>query len=246
MRIRACAIGIATTDGAFADNYRRALDLTAAAGGKGAQVILLPEAFAAGYCAEDLSSFAETLADSPYLQAFARLSERHRCLIALGFIERTTDGPANTVALFDGGRLAGIHRKVILWPDDARPWRDERRLVRPGAGFDAIRTSLGRIGILTCYENMVPAGWAAWHGRVDLVLSPYNCEDDPSRHNVAGSRAIAVPSLWANRTGTTYCGPALPSAGNPGTSGAVDAAGTILVRTRPGAEETVEVGIDLG
>lgn len=246
MRIRASAIGIATTDGTFADNYRRALELSAVAAGTGAQAILLPEAFAAGYCADDLAPYAETLVGSPHLQAFARLSELHRCLIALGFIERTADGPANTVALFDGGRLAGVHRKTILWPDDTRPWRDERRLVRPGTGFEPITTSLGRIGVLTCYENMVPEGWAAWRGRVDLVLSPYNCEDDPSRHNVAGSRTIGVPSLWANRTGTTYRGPALPPASNPGTSGAVDATGTILARSRPGAEETVEVAIELG
>jgi hypothetical protein len=91
--------------------------------------------------------------------------------------------------------------------------------------------------VLICYENMLPANWDTLAGRVDVVLSPYNCQGDPAHNNVREARRLGIPSAWADRTGTVYAGG--PFAPNPGTAGLVDAFGTVLACSAPGVEMIV-------
>lgn len=63
-------------------------------------------------------------------------------------------------------------------------------------------------------------------GKVDMVISIYNCEGDPS-HNIDRSPELGVPSDWADRTGTFYCGKGRYTS-NPDTAGMVDAEGKVL------------------
>jgi hypothetical protein len=71
-----------------------------------------------------------------------------------------------------------------------------------------------------------------------LFRSPYNCQDDPSRHNIDGSRRLGIPSIWADRTGTYFRSQGR-YAPNPGTAGLVDAAGKVLGKSRAGVEDIV-------
>jgi len=238
VKVKVAAIALATVDGMMDANYQRALRLTEIAAQDHPDIILLPEVFAAGYGADDLAPYAETLQDSKHLEEFRRRSRQYDCMIVLGYLERCPDGLRNAAAVFDRGQVLGVHYKSSLWPDDKRPYRDERRLVRPGKGMEAFPTRFGRMGILICYENMIPDNWRALEGKADLVISPYNCEDDPSRHNIGGAQKIGVPSAWADRTGTVYCGAGRYTS-NPGTAGMVDAAGKVLGKSKAGVEEIV-------
>lgn len=237
-KVKVAAISLATVDGMVDANYERALRLTEIAAKEGPDIILLPEAFAAGYCADDLTPYGETLKTSKYLKEFRRLSREYNCMIVLGYLERGSDGLRNVALVLDRGEVVGVHYKSSLWSDDKRPYRDEQQLLLPGKGMEAFQTRFGRMGVLICYENFLTINWGSLKGKVDLVISLYNCEGDPSEHNIDGSSKLGVPSAWADRTGTVYCGKGRYTS-NPGTSGMVDADGKVLAKSGIGAEEIV-------
>jgi predicted amidohydrolase len=107
-----------------------------------------------------------------------------------------------------------------------------------GPGIEIFDTRLGRFAILICYENSFAANWDALRGKVDFVLSPYNCQGDPSHNNTANGRRLAIPSAWADRTGTVYCGKG-NYAMNSGTAGLVDASGKTMAHSKAGTEKIV-------
>ncbi len=232
------AIAVATVEGMVEENYRRAIRLAEISLDGKPDIILLPEAFAAGYCADDLRPYGEDRDASPYLTEFRRISAEGNCLVAVGYLETVPGGVQNAVALYDRGEFIGQHGKSKLWPDDERPYRDERALLVPGAGVEVFDSRLGKFGVLICYENMFPELWAELAGRADFVLCPYNCEGDPSHNNLREAARCALPNAWADRTGTVYAGPNgwLP---NPGTAGMVDATGNIIAKSDPGVEAIV-------
>jgi predicted amidohydrolase len=92
--------------------------------------------------------------------------------------------------------------------------------------------------ILICYENSFAANWDSLRGKVDFVLSPYNCQGDSSRHNVTNAKRLAIPSAWADRTGTVYCGNGGYTT-NRGTAGLVDASGKTIIHSQAGVERIV-------
>lgn len=237
--IRIAAIAVATVDGMVAENYARALRLGEIALSSKPGIILFPEAFAAGYCGTDLRPYAEAL-DSDYQRRFMDLSRQGDCLVAVGFIEKVSAGVRNTVALYDRGACLGTHSKRSLWVDKKRPYRDEPALMEPGPALEVFPTRFGRTAVVICYENMLAANWDEVAGKVDFVLSPYNCEGDPSHNNIREAKRLGIPSAWADRTGTVYTGPN-GWAPNPGTAGLVDASGTVLAKSEPGVE-TIVVG----
>jgi predicted amidohydrolase len=234
--MKIAAISIATVDGLPKSNYLRAMRLMEIALADSPDIVLLPEAFAAGYCGTDLAPFAETRSSAP-LRRFRDLSKAGHCMVVLGFLEKSARGIRNAVILFDQGNDIGIHYKRTLWPDAQRPYRDEIALMVPGRDMEVFQTRLGTCAVITCYENMVEENWAEVGPKVDFILSPYNCEDDPSRHNLEKSKRYRVPSAWANRTGTVWAGDRyLP---NPGTAGIVDSEGRLVAKSVPGVEEIV-------
>lgn len=236
--IKVAAIALATVDGMVDVNYQRALRLTEIAAQQHPDIILLPEAFAAGYSANDLTSFAETQETSKYLQEFRHRSLQYDCMIVMGYLEKSPGGVRNAAVIFDRGKIVGVHYKSSLWADNKRPYRDEQRLLLPGKGVEVIPTRFGRVGLLICYENMVTNNWDSLKGKVDLVVSPYNCEGDPSQHNIRGSRKIGVPSVWADRVGTVYCGEGCYTS-NPGSAGMVDESGKVLFKSVVGVEKII-------
>jgi len=239
--IRVAAIALATVDGMFENNYARALRLAEISLRHKPDLVLLPEAFAAGYCGKPLANYAEHPATSRHLAGFRRLSARAGAMMVLGYLEKI-DGDRrvhNAVTIYDRGESVGTHYKHNLWSDAQRSYRDEVSLMIPGRQVEVFATRLGRFAVLTCYENYFSANWDALAGKVDFVLSPYNCEHDPADNNVAQSKRLGIPSAWADRTGTVFCGDGYTA--NKGSAGMVDAAGTVLAHSAPGVE-VVTVG----
>ena len=247
-KIKIAAIALATVDGMMEANYARALRMAEISLKHKPDIILLPEAFAAGYCGKALADYAEDVEKSEYLAKFRRLSAEARCTIVLGYLEKVEGDRRvrNAVVIYDRGEAIGRHYKHNLWVDARRPYRDEPSLMIPGKEIEVFHTRLGRLGVLICYENMFPANWDALQGKVDFVLSPYNCQGDPARHNITNAKRLAIPSAWADRTGTVYCGDGYMT--NPGTAGIVDASGKVIAHSQVGAEVIVvgEIQIKAG
>jgi len=235
--IRIAAIAVATVDGMVEANYQRAIRLGEISLQDQPDIILFPECFASGYIDTDLTPYGEDLECSPYLQEFCRLSERGDCLVVVGYLEAAGEGVKNAVALYDRGVLLGTHYKSSMWADDERPYRDERALLIPGDRIEVFETDLGRFAVLICYENTLEENWREVAPRVDFVLSPYNCQAEPSHYNVDQATRFHLPSAWADRTGTVYAGNKFRP--NPGTAGLVDAEGHIIGISMPGVEDII-------
>lgn len=157
----------------------------------------------------------------------ARLAARLRIVLVGSVFERRAPGLYhNTALVLDrDGRLAGRYRKMHI-PDD--PGFHEKYYFTPGdQGFVPIDTSVGRLGVLVCWDQWYPeaARLMALAG-AEILLYPTAIGWDP-RDDVAErsrqldswrviQRAHAVanglPVLVANRVGMEY------SEGTPGIS----------------------------
>jgi len=130
-----------------------------AAAAQGAQLVLLQELHTGVYfCqAEDTRHFdrAETL-PGPTTAALGELAKELSVVIVGSVFERRAPGVYhNTAVVVDSdGRLAGQYRKMHI-PDD--PGFHEKFYFTPGdLGFTPIDTTLGRLGVLVCWDQWYP------------------------------------------------------------------------------------------
>ena len=207
-------------------NLARSMDKIREAAAQGAQLVMLQELHRSLYFCqtEDTSVFdlAEPVPgpSTDVLGALAR--ELNIVIVASLFEKRATGLYHNTaVVLESDGHLAGLYRKMHI-PDD--PGFYEKFYFTPGdatfnaghSGFTPIRTSVGKLGVLVCWDQWYPeaARLMALAG-ADLLLYPtaigWDRTDEPEEQNrqldawITVQRAHAVanglPVLVANRTG---------------------------------------------
>ncbi len=80
--------------------------------------------------------------------------EKEIVLVASLFEERAPGLYHNTAVVFDKGKIAGKYRKMHI-PDD--PGFYEKFYFTPGdLGFEPIDTSVGRLGVLVCWDQWFP------------------------------------------------------------------------------------------
>lgn len=244
-KVRVAAISLATMDGELESNYARAFALAqAACREQKPQILLFPEAFAAGYCGTDMSRYAEEV-PGPSTEKFINLARRTKTLICFGLLERAEKGVYNTAVLVDGRGILGLHRKSHLFIDNVRPYRNEQSLLLPGQTLEPINTPLGKLGILICYESCFPETWRVLVLKgADMILCPYNCEGDPSFLGEKFSAMNLIPMVGADRTGTVYRGPGKWGP-NLGAAFVYSATGKCLGRTAPGVEAILHCEIDI-
>lgn len=124
-----------------------------------ADLVILPELHSGPYFCqnEDTANFA--LAESipgPTTELFAKLAAKLQLVIVTSMFEKRAPGLYhNTAVVFDkDGRLAGKYRKMHI-PDD--PGFYEKFYFTPGdLGFKPIDTSIGKLGILVCWDQWFP------------------------------------------------------------------------------------------
>lgn len=198
---------------------------------RGAELVLLQELHAGVYFCqtEDTQRFdqAETI-PGPTTQALAAVAKELGIVIVGSVFERRAPGIYhNTAVVLDkDGSIAGTYRKMHI-PDD--PGYHEKFYFTPGdQGFSPIDTSLGKLGVLVCWDQWYPeaARLMAMHG-AELLLYPtaigWDPSDDEHEKNrqrdawftIQRGHAIAngLPVIVANRTG-----PEASPGGGPGIS----------------------------
>ncbi|OGT18858.1 MAG: acyltransferase [Gammaproteobacteria bacterium RBG_16_57_12] len=186
---------------------------------RGAQLVLLQELHTSLYFCqrEDVRQFdlAETI-PGPSTRTLGDLAAQLGIVIVASLFERRAPGLYhNTAVVLDrDGSIAGQYRKMHI-PDD--PGYYEKFYFTPGdLGFTPIQTSVGKLGVLVCWDQWYPeaARLMALAG-ADLLLYPTaigwgrnDSADEQTRQRDAwmiSQRAHAVanglPVVVCNRTG---------------------------------------------
>lgn len=126
---------------------------------QGAQLICLPELHMGPYfpITENLDHFAlaETI-PGPTTDTLAALAKKLQIVIVASIFEKRAPGLYHNTAvvLEKDGTIAGMYRKMHI-PDD--PGFYEKYYFTPGdLGFNPIQTSVGKLGILVCWDQWYP------------------------------------------------------------------------------------------
>ncbi len=157
-------------------NFEQTAEAVAKAAAQGAQLVLLSELHATAYfCqSEDICCFdlAEPI-PGPTTQNLSELAKSHQIILVGSVFEQRAKGIYhNTAVVFEkNGELVGTYRKMHI-PDDPNFY--EKYYFTPGdQGFVPVTTSVGRLGILVCWDQWFPeaARIMALRG-ADLLLYP--------------------------------------------------------------------------
>ena len=140
-------------------NIEKSLKGIAECATKGAQLIILQELHCGIYfCqAEDTTMFdlAEPI-PSATTEIFANAAKAHSVVLVTSLFEKRAPGIYhNTAVVFEkDGKIAGKYRKMHI-PDD--PAYYEKFYFTPGdLGFEPIKTSVGTLGVLVCWDQWYP------------------------------------------------------------------------------------------
>lgn len=189
------------------------------AAAQGAELIVLQELHNGLYFCqtEDTAVFAQAEPiPGPSTTRFGALAQELGVVIVLSLFERRAPGLYhNTAVVMDkDGRIAGKYRKMHI-PDD--PAYYEKFYFTPGdLGFEPINTSIGRLGVLVCWDQWYPeaARLMAMRG-AELLIYPtaigWESSDTPEEQQrqlgawitVQRGHAVAngLPVVTVNRTG---------------------------------------------
>lgn len=126
---------------------------------KGAELIVLQELHNGLYFCqeEDVAIFdqAEEI-PGPSTEFFGAIARKYSVVLVLSLFERRMAGLYHNTAvvLERDGSIAGLYRKMHI-PDD--PAYYEKYYFTPGdLGFNPIETSVGRLGVLVCWDQWYP------------------------------------------------------------------------------------------
>lgn len=207
--------------------------------GPGADLVVLPEAFARdfGQAGSDVSAHAEPL-DGPFAREVARAAEGASTTVVAGMFETSDDPerPHNTLVVRGGAEAA--YRKIHLY--DSFGYRESDRLTGGRPEPVVVEVAGWQVGLMTCYDLRFP---------------------ELARRLVdAGAEVLVVPAAWlpgehkvhhwrtllAARAIENTCFVAAAAQPEPrycGHSAVLDPLGVVLAEAG-GGEETLEVVLD--
>ena len=186
---------------------------------QGAELVVLQELHNGLYFCQtentELFNQAEPI-PGPSTESFGRLAKELGVVIVLSLFERRAPGLYHNTAvvLEKDGIIAGKYRKMHI-PDD--PAYYEKFYFTPGdLGFEPIDTSVGRLGVLVCWDQWYPeaARLMAMRG-AEMLIYPTaigweSSDTDEEKRRQLGAwitvqrgHAVAngIPVITVNRTG---------------------------------------------
>lgn len=245
-------------------NWQKSADYVAQLAQQGCELVMLQELHSTLYfCQQENTDFFD-LAEpipGPATDYFAKLAAEHNIVLIASLFEKRGSGLYhNTAVVFDRQLgMVGKYRKMHI-PDD--PGFYEKFYFTPGdMGFEPIQTSVGKLGVLVCWDQWYPeaARLMAMKG-ADMLFYPtaigWDKTDSEQEHarqlgawqTIQRSHAVAnsVPVVVANRCGFEPS----PVAGDPGiqfwgNSFIAGPQGEILAQADTDNEQVLVVDIDL-
>ncbi len=142
-----------------ANNIERLCDGIHDLASRGAELIVLQELHNSLYFCQtedvDVFDLSEPI-PGPSTELFGRLAKKWQVVIVTSLFERRAPGLYHNTAvvLEKDGTIAGKYRKMHI-PDD--PAYYEKFYFTPGdLGFHPIQTSVGRLGVMVCWDQWYP------------------------------------------------------------------------------------------
>jgi N-carbamoylputrescine amidase len=231
---------------------------------RGAQLIVLQELHNTLYFCQtedvDLFDLAETI-PGPSTKLYCELAKKLGVVIVASLFEKRAAGLYHNTAVVieSNGEIAGKYRKMHI-PDD--PAYYEKFYFTPGdMGFHPIQTSLGKLGVLVCWDQWYPeaARLMAMQG-AEMLIYPtaigYADNDTPEEQQrqrmawqtVMRGHAVAngLPVIAVNRVGFEP-DPSGQTAGIQfwGTSFVAGPQGEIIYEASTDDEESIIVEMDM-
>lgn len=231
---------------------------------RGAQLIVLQELHNTLYFCQtedvDLFDLAETI-PGPSTKLYCELAKKLGVVIVASLFEKRAPGLYHNTAVVieSNGEIAGKYRKMHI-PDD--PAYYEKFYFTPGdMGFHPIQTSVGKLGVLVCWDQWYPeaARLMALQG-ADMLIYPtaigYADNDTPEEQQrqrmawqtVMRGHAVAngLPVVAVNRVGFEP-DPSGQTAGIQfwGTSFVAGPQGEIIYEASTDEEESIVIEMDM-
>ena len=235
----------------------------AEAAAAGAELVLLQELHNGPYFCQHESAAEFDRAEAipgPSTERLSAIAAKNRVVLIGSLFERRAAGLYhNTAVVFEkDGALLGKYRKMHI-PDD--PGFYEKFYFTPGdLGFNPIQTSLGKIGVLVCWDQWYPeaARLMALAGAEVLVYptaigwDPDDTAEEQARQRQAWmlshrGHAVAngIPVLSCNRTGFEASPLGASGIRFWGSSHVLGPQGEILAEAGTDAPETLYAELDL-
>lgn len=245
-------------------NWQRSAEQIRELAEQGCELVMLQELHSTLYFCQQEDTDCFDLAEpipGPATEYFAALAAKLNIVLITSLFEKRGSGLYhNTAVVFDRQLgIVGKYRKMHI-PDD--PGFYEKFYFTPGdMGFEPIQTSLGKLGVLVCWDQWYPeaARLMAMAG-ADMLFYPTaigwdqndTAEEQQRQHDAwqtiqrAHAVANSLPVVVANRTGFE----ASPAKGDPGIqfwgqSFIAGPQGEILAQASSEQEQNLMVEIDL-
>ena len=201
------------------DNKRRLAEKIRQLAQQGAKLVVLQELHNGLYFCQDENVDTFNQAEpipGPSTEFYGALAKELQVVIVTSLFERRAPGLYHNTAvvLEKDGTIAGKYRKMHI-PDD--PGYYEKFYFTPGdLGFQPINTSVGRLGVLVCWDQWYPeaARLMALAGAELLIYptaigyDPHDTKDEQERQRMAWQtvqrgHAVAngLPVVTVNRVG---------------------------------------------
>jgi N-carbamoylputrescine amidase len=201
-------------------NIKSSLEGIAACAAQGAELVVLQELHCGIYFCQaeetEMFNLAEPIPGSD-TEIFSQAARENKVVLVSSLFEKRAPGLYhNTAVVFEkDGSIAGKYRKMHI-PDD--PAYYEKFYFTPGdLGFEPIQTSVGKLGVLVCWDQWYPeaARLMALAG-AEMLIYPtaigWESTDDTEEKNrqyeawftIQRGHAVAngLPVISVNRVGT--------------------------------------------
>lgn len=243
--------------------------LAAEAAGRGARLVLFPEAFVSAYPRgldfgavigsrtehgrDDFQRYWRSSVDvpGPAVDALAGTAKNRDIYLVIGVVERDSGTLYCTVLFFSpGGLFLGKHRKIMPTASERLVWG-----FGDGSTMPVFDTPLGKIGAVICWENYLPLMRASMYAKgIEIYCAPTADPRDSwlasMRHIAVEGRCFVLSSNQFNRrrdfpAGYGALGDDPDAIVNRGGSCIIDPFGNFLAGPHTGSEAVLVAEIDL-
>ena len=172
--IKIAAIQMIARPAPTSERLERAEALIAQAASGGAQLVVLPELFNTGYEYGDQNYLRAEPPDGPTVTWMKQLAARHNVHLAGTLLLLDEEDIYNAMLL--------VAPEGRIWRYDKNyPWVWERAYFRDGHDIAIADTSLGKLGMMICWDTAHAALWARYADKVDAMVI---CSCPPAMHDL--------------------------------------------------------------